>query len=280
MKKYSYIYIYMCVMLNRYIVTHIYIYMHVAHIHVYNCPSNVFVGSPGITPASPALKQVFLWKCSGSDAKVRFAFCNALESRQRFQRCSESWGSLNKNTSWWFSQGTRTGVSLMYVYPLYLLCSTLGFLGIIAHKYPRAIGLINRDFPWRGPTLGSGAHILAELPWVSTHPEKCAQVKLDHETPGKKGENNLNIWKHQPEQKMIVIQMLEVPPPKLGIIIYRNNLGSKPQPTGFFVTCVVGNPNLNLHLPLESWVGVRSLPHMFIDTALGSVVWFVVQKHL
>ena len=39
------------------------------------------------------------------------------------------------------SQGTRTGVPLTYVYPLYLLCSTLGFLGIIIHKYPRNIGL-------------------------------------------------------------------------------------------------------------------------------------------
>ena len=34
------------------------------------------------------------------------------------------------------AQGTRTGLPLTYVYPWYLLCSTLGFLGIIAHKYP------------------------------------------------------------------------------------------------------------------------------------------------
>ena len=58
-------------------------------------------------------------------------------------------------------QGTRTGVPLRYVYQCYFLCSTLGFLGILTHKYPRDIGLILRDFPFRGPTLGSGAHILA-----------------------------------------------------------------------------------------------------------------------
>ena len=34
----------------------------------------------------------------------------------------------------------QLGVPLA-VYPWYLLCSTLGFLGIITHKYPRAIGL-------------------------------------------------------------------------------------------------------------------------------------------
>ena len=53
---------------------------------------------------------------------------------------------LQANTGF-IIQGTRTGVPLT-VYPWYLLCSTLGFLGIITHKYPlyRAyIGISHRD---------------------------------------------------------------------------------------------------------------------------------------
>ena len=48
------------------------------------------------------------------------------------------------------SQGARMGVPLTYVYPWYLFCSRMGFLGIIAHKYPRAIGLINREISHDG----------------------------------------------------------------------------------------------------------------------------------
>ena len=70
---------------------------------------------------------------------------------------------LRKNQN----QGTfgRVGAPFTYVYPWYLLCSRWGFLEIITitHKYPRAIGLIFWDFPWRGPTLGRGTS--NELPW-------------------------------------------------------------------------------------------------------------------
>ena len=67
-----------------------------------------------------------------------------------------------------FAQGTRTGVPLMYVYYHGIYCvQPWDSWGWKTHKYPRAIGLILRDFPWRGPTLGPGAHILAELPWFA-----------------------------------------------------------------------------------------------------------------
>ncbi len=50
------------------------------------------------------------------------------------------------------------------VLPWLLLCSTLGFLGIITDKYPRAIGLIFRDFPWRA-TLGVRGTSFP-IPWL------------------------------------------------------------------------------------------------------------------
>ena len=49
-----------------------------------------------------------------------------------------------------FSQGTMGCTPNVRVLPWYFLCSTLGFLGIKTHQYPRDIGLINRDFPFSG----------------------------------------------------------------------------------------------------------------------------------
>ena len=53
--------------------------------------------------------------------------------------------------------GDKDGcTSFTYVYPKYLLCSTLGFLGIISYKYPRDIGL-TWGFPMTG-YVGIGVH--------------------------------------------------------------------------------------------------------------------------
>ena len=52
--------------------------------------------------------------------------------------------SCQQQLSWWWEisakesipQGIPKGVPLTYVYPWYLLCSRMGFLGTITHKYP------------------------------------------------------------------------------------------------------------------------------------------------
>ena len=59
-------------------------------------------------------------------------------------------------------QGTRTGVPLT-VYPWYLLCSRMGFLGIITQKYPRTIGLIGISHDG-GPHWDRGTSL--PIPWV------------------------------------------------------------------------------------------------------------------
>ncbi len=63
------------------------------------------------------------------------------------------------------------------VLPWYLLCSTLGFLGIIIHKYP-----LYRDFPWGFVGRGTSNYPLIDetnIPRISVSPTKVSPNRSD-----------------------------------------------------------------------------------------------------
>ena len=90
---------------------------------------------------------------------------------------SRSWVLLLERNLWWLRvlvQGT-TGVPRT-VYQWYLLCSTLGFLGIITHKYPlyRAyIGISHRGtVVGVHPTIPSMVHVSGQIITTKLPPGK------------------------------------------------------------------------------------------------------------
>ena len=70
-------------------------------------------------------------------------------------------------------EGARKGVLLTYLLPTVYIVFDLGILGDEkTHRYPRVIGLINRDFPYRDFQLSpdSPDRKMQPLPWKVLEP--------------------------------------------------------------------------------------------------------------